>query len=192
VKGHPTTADQIWQEQSSMARSLFQKMLLIESDSDEELEIIAKLVMEEERSTLHSPSKLRRTFIMRDRLQAGKDLFRDYFAERPLYPHKYFRRRFRMSRLLFCRIQNAVEAHDIYFVQRRDGSKRLGFSSLQKITAALRMLAYGVTANFMDEYLNIGEPTALESLKKFVKAVISIFSEEYLRSPNNQDIVSGR
>jgi hypothetical protein len=162
-----------------MARSLFQKMLLIEFDSDEELEIIAKLAMEEERSTLHSPSKRCRTFIMRDRLQAGKDLFRNYFAERPLYPHKYFRSRFRMSHLLFCRIQNAVEAHDVYFVQRRDGSKRLGFSSLQKITAALRMLAYGVTADFMDEYLKIGEPTALESLKKFVKAVISIFSEEY-------------
>jgi len=54
------------------------------------------------------------------------------------------------------------------------------------------MLAYGVITNFMDEYLKIGEATALESLKKFVKAVISIFSEEYLRSPNNQDIVSGR
>ncbi|GLT53580.1 hypothetical protein SLA2020_268430 [Shorea laevis] len=50
------------------------------------------------------------------------------------------------------------------------------------------MLAYGVTADFMDEYLKIGEPTVIESLKKFVKAVISIFSEEYLRSPNNQDI----
>jgi hypothetical protein len=101
-----------------MDRSFFQKMLLIESDYDEELEIIAKLAMEEERSTLHSPSKRRRTFIMRDRLQAGKNLFRDYFAERPLYPHKYFRRRFRMSHLLFHRIQNAVKAHDIYFVQQ--------------------------------------------------------------------------
>jgi hypothetical protein len=130
-----------------MDHSLFQKMLLIESDSDEELEIIEKLAMKEERSTLHSPSKRRRTFIMRDRLQAGKDLFRDYFAEQPLYPHKYFRRRFQMSRRLFCRIQNAIEAHNIYFVQRRNGSKRLGFSSIQKITAALRMLAYGVTAD---------------------------------------------
>jgi len=168
-----------------MDRSLFQKMLLIESDFDEELEIIAKLAMEEERSTLHSPSKRRRTFIMRDRLQAGKDLFRDYFAEQPLYPHKYFRKRFRISRHLFCRIQSAVETHDIYFVQRRNGSKRLNFSSIQKITAALRMLAYVVTADFIGEYLKIGEPTVLESFKKFVKAVISIFSEEYLRSPNN-------
>jgi hypothetical protein len=41
-------------------------MLLIESDFDEELEIIAKFAMEEERSTLHGPSKRHRTFIRRD------------------------------------------------------------------------------------------------------------------------------
>ncbi|XP_042985320.1 uncharacterized protein LOC122313991 isoform X2 [Carya illinoinensis] len=94
-----------------------------------------------------------------------------------------------MSRPLFLRIQAAVEAHKPYFVKRRDNSGRLGFSSLKKITAALSMLAYGVTADFMDEYLKIGETTALRSLKMFVKAVVSIFSEEYLRKPNNDDIV---
>jgi hypothetical protein len=99
-----------------MARSSFYKMLLMELDFDEELEIIANLTMEEEISTSHSRSKKRRTFIWRDRLQVEKDLFRDYFAKSPIYPHKYFRRRFRMSRDLFCRIQYAVEAHDPYFV----------------------------------------------------------------------------
>ncbi|XP_062161950.1 uncharacterized protein LOC133868980 [Alnus glutinosa] len=163
-------------------------MILMESNSDEELEIIANLAMEEEISASHGRSKKRRTFIRRDRLQAGADLFRDYFAEPPIYPHKYFRRRFRMSRDLFCRIQFVVEAHDPYFVQRRDGAQKLGFTSIQKITAALRMLAYGVTADFMDEYLKIGEATVLKSLKRFVQAVISIFSEKYLRSPNNEDI----
>lgn len=171
-----------------MARSSFYKMLLMESDSDEELEIIANLAMEEEISTSHGRPKKRRTFIRRDRLQAGEDLFRDYFAEPPIYPHKYFRRRFRMSRDLFCRIQYAVEAKDPYFVQKRDGSQRLGLTSLQKITAAFRMLIYGVTADFMDEYLKIGETTVVKSLKRFVQAIISIFSEQYLRSPNNQDI----
>ncbi|XP_028109553.1 uncharacterized protein LOC114308211 [Camellia sinensis] len=51
-----------------------------------------------------------------------------------------------------------------------------------------RMLAYGVAADFMDEYVRIGERTAIESLKYFVKAVVDIFSNEYLRSPNNNDI----
>jgi hypothetical protein len=92
-----------------------------------------------------------------------KIFFRDYFVEPPIYPHKYFRRIFRIGRDIFCRIQYAVEAHNPYFVQRINGSKKLGFSSLQKITATLRMLAYGVTTNFMDEYLKIREATLIES-----------------------------
>ncbi|KAK3183435.1 hypothetical protein Dsin_030721 [Dipteronia sinensis] len=50
------------------------------------------------------------------------------------------------------------------------------------------MLAYGVAADAVDEYVRIGESTAIESLKKFVRAVIEIFSDEYLRSPSSNDI----
>ena len=56
------------------------------------------------------------------------------------------------------------------------------------MTAVIKMLAYGVLADFMDEYLRIGETIAIKSLKKIVKVVVSFFSEEYLRSPNNNDI----
>ena len=40
----------------------------------------------------------------------------------------------------------------------------------------------------MDEYLRIGESTAIKGLKFFVKAVVLIFSKEYIRSPNDNDI----
>jgi hypothetical protein len=89
---------------------------------------------------------------------------------------------------LFRCILSAIEVHEPYFVQRRDNARRLGLSSLQKITAALRMLAYGITGDLVDEYLKIGETTAMMSLKLFAKSVVSIFSDEYLRSPTNQDI----
>ncbi|XP_038713394.1 uncharacterized protein LOC120007265 [Tripterygium wilfordii] len=89
---------------------------------------------------------------------------------------------------LSLRIQAAVEAHDPYFREKRNAAGKLGLSSLQKITASLRMLAYGVTADFMDEYVRIGESTAITSLKKFTRAIISIFGAEYLRSPNGNDI----
>ncbi|XP_028105480.1 uncharacterized protein LOC114304514 [Camellia sinensis] len=62
------------------------------------------------------------------------------------------------------------------------------FARSPKIIVALRMLAYGVAADFMDEYVRIGESTAIESLKYFVKAVVDIFSNKYLRSPNSNDI----
>ena len=93
-----------------------------------------------------------------------------------------------MNRSIFLRIHSAVEAHESYFIQKRDAAKRLGLSSLQKMTVAIRMLAYGVTGDLMDEYVRIGESTAIESLKKIVKVVILIFSDEYLRSPNSNDI----
>ena len=43
------------------------------------------------------------------------------------------------------------------------------------MTAAIRMLAYGVSANAVDDYVRIGESTAIESLKRFVRAIVAIF-----------------
>ena len=56
------------------------------------------------------------------------------------------------------------------------------------MTVALRMLAYGVTVNFMDEYVRTVKSTAMMNLKKFVATTVAIFSEEYLRSSNNENI----
>jgi hypothetical protein len=50
-------------------------MLILESEFDEELKIIAKLAMEKEISTSHGRSKKCHTFIRHGRLQAGEDLF---------------------------------------------------------------------------------------------------------------------
>ncbi|XP_075658856.1 uncharacterized protein LOC142628695 [Castanea sativa] len=86
------------------------------------------------------------------------------------------------------RCNHLVETHDSYFVQKGNSANKLGLSSLQKITDALRMLAYGVLGDLIDEYVRIGETTILESLKKFVTTVINVFSEEYLRKPNNENI----
>ncbi|ESR52447.1 hypothetical protein CICLE_v10024156mg, partial [Citrus x clementina] len=64
----------------------------------------------------------------------------------------------------------------------------LNLSSLQKISDAMQMIAYGVSVDFIDEYVRIGKSTAIESLKKLVRPVFEIFSNEYLRSPNTNDI----
>ena len=92
-----------------------------------------------------------------------------------------------MSSELFLRIMNAVEAHDEYFVQKRNAANVLGLTCFQKVTAAMRMLTYGVPADATDEYVRIGESTALESLRRFVAAVVEIFGDEYLRYPNEAD-----
>lgn len=132
-------------------------------------------------------SILGHSIIYRDRKEGHNRLWNDYFAAKPVYPDHLFRRRFRMSRNLFLRIQSTIEAHDNYFIQKRDACGVLGLSSLQKITAAMRMLAYGASANLVDDYVRIGESTA-ESLKRFVSAVIAVFGDEYKRAPNKEDI----
>ena len=56
------------------------------------------------------------------------------------------------------------------------------------MTAALRMLAYGMSADSIDEYVRIGESIAIECVKRFYQGVVEIFGLEYLRSPNAVDI----
>ena len=92
-----------------------------------------------------------------------------------------------MHRHLYLRIMHVVEAHDDYFVQKRNAAGKLGLSCLQKVTAAFRMLAYGIPADAMDEKIRIAESSIIESLKRFVKAVVEVFEDEYLRSPNDND-----
>ncbi|XP_073363602.1 uncharacterized protein [Aegilops tauschii subsp. strangulata] len=64
---------------------------------------------------------------------------------------------------------------------------KLGFSSYQKCTAAIRMLAYGIPGNLVDEYVRMSEFTCLLSLYNFCKVVMAVFGPEYLRQPNAAD-----
>jgi len=51
---------------------------------------------------------------------------------------------------------NVVEEHGDYFVQKRNAVNVLRLSCFQKVTAAMRMLTYGVPADATDEYIRIG------------------------------------
>nr|XP_017246923.1 PREDICTED: uncharacterized protein LOC108218475 [Daucus carota subsp. sativus] len=116
-------------------------------------------------------------------------LFNDYFYEQPLYTYMQFRRRFRMHRHVFLRIVKALEQYSEYFQTRFDAIGRRGlFDPLQKCTKTLRMLAYGGPADYVDEYIRIGEITAIDCLVNFCKGFNEIFGAEYLRRPNIEDI----
>ncbi|XP_048568886.1 uncharacterized protein LOC125549535 [Triticum urartu] len=92
-----------------------------------------------------------------------------------------------MRRPLFLRIVNALGEWSPYFTTRTDALNREGLSPLQKCMAAIRQLAYGTPADSLDEYLKIGETTAVDCLKNFVQGVIDTYAAEYLRSPNTED-----
>ncbi|KAK9998630.1 hypothetical protein SO802_018233 [Lithocarpus litseifolius] len=154
-----------------MGRSLFRKLLFDDSNEDE---IVKEVVMDS------TSQRKRRSYIICNHLAGHERLYLDYFTDSLVYPELVFWRRFQMICSLFLILFLKVEAHDLYFFQKRNGGKKLGLSSFQKITAALRM----------QQYVWIGETTALQSLKKSVTMVVDIFFEEYLRKPNNKTLLN--
>jgi hypothetical protein len=53
----------------------------------------------------------------------------------------------------------------------------LGASSIQKVVGAFCMLAYGVSTDFLDDYVRMGQSTIIESLKNFVKSEIDFLGD---------------
>ena len=126
--------------------------------------------------------------VKRDRRVLGYILYRQYFATNPIYDHSTFRRRFRVSRSIFNRFFNAVVSADDYFVQKRDCTGLLGLSPFQKLTAAMRMMAYGTAADSLDDKLGLSQTTAMECMSRFCNVVIDTFGSEYMRNLTAQDI----
>jgi hypothetical protein len=94
-------------------------------------------------------------------------LYADYFHPESVLYQKYFRCRFRMSMKLFGRITEGVHLHDPYFRCKPNATGKLGFSSYQKCSAAIRMLAYGVAGDLVDEYMCMSESTCIDSMYNF-------------------------
>ncbi|KAK9057219.1 hypothetical protein SSX86_024586 [Deinandra increscens subsp. villosa] len=152
-------------------------------------EIISELLINMPEMIIRDrPHTTRRRYCDREREKGEKLLMQDYFADTPTYDEATFRNRFRMRRPLFLRIVAAVTSNDVYFQQRRDCTGRKGLSPLQKCTAAMRVLAYGTSADAQDEYLRISETVTRDALTNFVAGIISCFGQEYLRKPNEDDL----
>jgi len=93
-----------------------------------------------------------------------------------------------MQKHLFLRIVSALESRFECFQLRHDGLDRRRLSPLTKCTAAMCMWAYGMSADCVDEYLKIGESTAMECMKNFTAGVIQVFGEEFLRKATQVDV----
>ncbi|XP_024178577.1 uncharacterized protein LOC112184544 [Rosa chinensis] len=52
----------------------------------------------------------------------------------------------------------------------------------------MRMLAYGITAHFCDDYLDIAKTTAIEIFEHFTKAIWNVYHETYLCRPTPADL----
>ncbi|POM80540.1 Transposon protein [Phytophthora palmivora] len=148
-----------------------------------------------------SPSCFRDTIMQRGGSRPGKSknkerdfearykrFMKQYFDENPVYNDDEFRERNRMSKPMFMRVlEGVLDVDSEYFEQRRDATGRIGIHPIMKISAALRVLAYGIPAACVDENLEISSTVVYNSIMHFVTAVDKRFGAEYLRSPTEED-----
>ncbi|KAL9676547.1 hypothetical protein QQ045_004761 [Rhodiola kirilowii] len=130
----------------------------------------------------------RRPNLPRQRESRVQNLLEDYFVEHPIFHQQDFRRRYRMSSNLFNRIKTKLCNNDPFWHQRPDAAGVLVLLPEQKMTGAIRMLAYGSCADQCAEITRMGESTTLECMKKWCTQVVDHYKDRYLRSPNATDL----
>ena len=93
-----------------------------------------------------------------------------------------------MSTAMFLDICHAVSAKNKYFERKVNTAGLSGFATAHKVTAALRMLAYGGPADRLDDYIRMGESTILECVDEFTRTAVELYGKSYLRPLNDEDI----
>ena len=77
-------------------------------------------------------------------------LMKYYFDEVPTYLAHLFHRRYPMCRPLFICIVEACERSCHFVTRRRNATGLLGFSAYQNISTTMRVIAYGIQADYTD------------------------------------------
>ena len=116
-------------------------------------------------------------------------LVRDYFSGMDsVYDEQDFERRFRMPRCIFEKVQGGILGCGS-FVQRTDCTGKPGIHPLCRLTAVLRMIAYGECADREDEYLRLSESVTSESVKEFARHMVDVvYGKQYLyQNPTEQE-----
>ncbi|XP_009339168.1 uncharacterized protein LOC103931417 [Pyrus x bretschneideri] len=129
-----------------------------------------------------------RSYKSRNREMAHDNLMNNYFNPNSMYTEEDFRRRFRMRRFVFERLLHDVQHVNPYFQQKQNRAGRPGFLPHQKVTIALRMMAYAYPADVMDDTYSMSESTCLDTLTEFYDTITYLYKEEYLREPNQEDM----
>jgi len=126
----------------------------------------------------------------RDFVSGERGLLRDYFGvdgDPPVYDEKDFTRRFRLRHIVFDRVYRELLSEP-YFQQRLNAKDEPQASTLQKLTAALRVLAFGVAYDSADEYVRLSESAVRETVHRFARFVVDKFQLVYLRKPTLSDL----
>ncbi|KAL7605017.1 hypothetical protein Lser_V15G17409 [Lactuca serriola] len=75
-----------------------------------------------------------------------------------------------------------------YFADDTVYAGKKGFSPIQKCTASIRQLAYGMGADKWNEYFRMLEHTVRDSVYTFCKVICLVYGRQYLHKPTISDI----
>jgi hypothetical protein len=92
-----------------------------------------------------------------------------------------------MWRTSFLSIMHKLSKTSLYFSERYDATDRVDLNALQKCSAIMRQLVYGMATDTIDEYLELRKSTALECLEYYCPGIIECFEAEFLRRPTVAD-----
>ena len=129
-----------------------------------------------------------RRWTWRDRHFYHENMMHDYFYHNCVYSDMDFQRRFRMGRNLTQRIIAELCQVQPLFNYQYDARHIRGFSPEQKVTAALRILCYGLPADATDDYIRMGKTTAFRYLRLFCTTIVDHFGPIFLRKPTQEDV----
>jgi hypothetical protein len=202
--------DEFFDVAASEEEQSFQEMLSDSSDDDEiiqlmlssaasarqTVELMIDLLEDDESNesgrewgTGSKPGKAKNK--ARDFVGAYQRLFKNYFSTNPpsVYNETNFERRFRMPRTVFDRIRETIIGKGLFQEKTVNLSGEKGIHPLVRLTACIRRLAYGDSADRDDENLEMAESTINKSLKQFNKLMIQEFGAQYLNCcPSAEEI----
>jgi hypothetical protein len=130
--------------------------------------------------------RLLRCYVNRDLQATHERLHRYYFTDDCVYPLTYFQWRYRTRGGVFF-YALCISETSSYFTKRFDAIGRSGLTPLQKYVVVVRLLAYGMAIDMINEYLKLGRTTTLECLEKYCEGIIDCYGAEFLRRPTIAD-----
>ena len=126
----------------------------------------------------------------RDFDMGAYSILRDYFGvdgEPPVYGEDAFEERFRMPRTVFNRLFRAIY-NQPYWRRTVNATGHPQSHAIQKVAAALRVLAYGEPFDRSDEYCCLSRSTIGEAAQRLTEFIINKWEPMYLRPPADKEL----
>ena len=94
-----------------------------------------------------------------------------------------------MPRVVFQRVYDKMLKRRFFF-HKMNALVNLVVHPLQRLNAALSMMAYETSSDIIEEHCRLFETSAMMWLREFSRGFVEVFGLGYLRSPTATDLCS--